>query len=267
MNQEKEDAFYNRSLERALQILNAFTGEKQELTLVQLSEALNLARATVLRLCSTLVKYGFLRQEGESKRYSLGLRLFELGSIVFNSFSLRRIASHHLTELQLKLGKTVFLAVLENGELLYVDKREDPRNPISFTSEIGKRRPPYWGMLGPLLMAYLPESEIDELLKSHPLKATAKKSITGKEDFVEWLRQIKKQGFAIDLETAMDGIAGVAAPVRDATGKVIASVGVAFISSSVDSKGLKQTVKEAEATAVNISKELGYTEKRVQRHL
>jgi DNA-binding IclR family transcriptional regulator len=267
MNGEKEAAFYNRSLERALQILNAFTGEKQELTLAQLSEALNLPRATVLRLCSTLLKYGFLRQEPESKRYYLGLRLFELGSIVFNSFSLTKISSHHLTELQRKLGKTIFLGVLENGELLYVDKREDPRNPISFTSEVGKRRPPYWGMLGPLLMAYLPESEVDRLLERHPLKATAKKSITGKEDLARWFRRIREQGFAIDVETAIDGIAGAAAPIRDATGRVIASVGVAFISSSVDSKGMKKIVKEAEAAALNISKELGYTEKGVQRRL
>ncbi len=267
MNQDKDEAFYNRSLERALQILNAFTGEKQELTLVQLSEVLSLPRATVLRLCSTLVKYGFLRQEPDSKRYSLGLRLFELGSIVFNSFSLRRIASHHLSDLQQKTSKTVFLGVLENDELLYVDKREDSRNPISFTSEIGKRRPPYWGMLGPLLMAYLSDSDIDGILERHPLKATAKKSITRKEDLMKWLNQIREQGFAIDLETAMDGIAGVAAPVRDATGRVIASIGVAFIASSVDSKSLKKIVKEAGTTALSISKELGYAEKGMKRHL
>lgn len=228
---------------------------------------LSLPRATVIRLCSTLVKYGFLRQEPESKRYSLGLRLFELGSIVFNSFSLRRIASRHLTELQRRLGKTIFLGVLDNEELLYIDKREDSRNPISFTSKIGKRRPPYWGMLGPLLMAYLPDSEIEGLLEKHPLKITAKKSITRKEDFLEWLHQIREQGFVIDVETAIDGITGVAAPVRDAAGRVIASIGVAFIASSVNSKDLKKIVKEAGATALSISKELGYVEKGVQRHL
>jgi len=193
--------------------------------------------------------------------------LFELGSIVFNSFSLRKIASHHLTTLQRKLGKTIFLGILENGELLYIDKREDSANPISFTSEIGKRRPPYWGMLGPLLMAYLPDSEIEDFLDRHPLKVTAKKSIIRKEDFMKWLYQIREQGFAIDQETAMDGIAGVAAPIRDVAGRVIASVGVAFISSSVDSKDLKKIVKETGATALSISKDFGYTEKGAQRHL
>jgi IclR family transcriptional regulator, KDG regulon repressor len=260
MTQDKEEAFYNRSLERALQILNAFGVEHQTLTLAQLATALSLPRATVLRLCSTLVKYSFLRQDPESKRYSLGLRLFELGSIVFNSFSLRRIASHHLSQLQAKLGKTIFLGVLDNDDLLYIDKKEDPRNPIRFTSEVGRRRPPNWGMVGPLIMAYLPDDEIERILERRPLMLTAKKSLTTKEELMKWLHQIREQGYAIDEETAMDGISGIAAPVRDATGKVIASIGVAFIASSVDSRGFKRILKEALATAAIISEELGYAQ-------
>ena len=82
MDHRKGESFYNRSLERALQILIAFGGERKPLTLAQLSELLGLSKATALRLCSTLVKYGFLRQDQESRQYFLGLRLFELGSIV-----------------------------------------------------------------------------------------------------------------------------------------------------------------------------------------
>ena len=258
MIQEKEEAFYNRSLERALNILNVFDSERQALTLAQLSATLNLPRATVLRLCSTLVKFSFLKQDQETKKYSLGIRLFELGTIVYNSFSLRRIASHHLAQLRTKLGTTVFLGVLDNDDLVYIDKREDSRNPVRFTSEIGRRRPPYWGMVGPMIMAYQSDSEIQRLLEGRPFVPTAKKSFTSKEEFVEWLHQIRKQGFAIDQETAIDGIAGVAAPIHDVSGKVFAAIGVAFISSSVDSKGVKRMVKEATATAHNISRELGY---------
>ncbi len=169
MTRDKKETFYNRSLERALQILNAFTGERTLLTLSQLSEFLSLSRATVLRLCSTLVKYGFLQQDPASKEYSLGLRLFELGSIVFHSFSLRKTASPFLDRLHLKLGKTLFLAILEQGQLVYIDKREDSLNPITFTSKIGTRRPPYWGMLGPMLMAHLPDPEVESLLEKNPL--------------------------------------------------------------------------------------------------
>jgi IclR family transcriptional regulator, KDG regulon repressor len=265
----KEAGFYNRSLERALQILNVFdkqeqTDSNQSLSLAQLSEILNLPRATVLRLCATLTDYDFLRQNPDTKRYSLGFRLFELGSIVFYSFSLRKTAAPFLDQLQTKLGKTVFLGILEKDELLYIDKREDQKNPISFTSKIGTRRPPYWGLLGPVLMAYLPEEEAAQLLQKTPLTATTKRSYTKKEDFLDWLRQIRDTGHAIDIETAMDGISGIGAPIYDFTGRVVAAIGIGFISSSLDPQDFDKAVKEVVDTAVGVSRELGYVEKKGQ---
>jgi IclR family transcriptional regulator, KDG regulon repressor len=258
-DEPKQEPFYNRSLERALQILVAFSGEKNELSLGQIADALDLSKATILRLCSTLVKFGFLRQEQESKKYHLGLKLFELGSIVFSSLSLTRVASPHLTELESRLGKTVFLGILEDGDLLYVDKREGAKDGIRFTSSVGKRRPPYWGMLGSVLMAFLPDKEIDRLLARSPLTATARKSFITTEPFKECLRQIREQGFVVEDETAFEGISGVAAPIRDFAGNVVAAVGVGFISSSVDTKKVKKIIKEVTETAYRISKELGYT--------
>lgn len=263
MNKNKSETFYNRSLERALQILNVFTSEKQSLSLAQLSESLNLPRPTVLRLCSTLAKYNFLKHDLFTKRYSLGIKLFELGSIVYNAFSLRRVASSHIIQLQVKLDTTIFLGIIDNDELLYIDKIDDLKNPITFTSKIGTRRTPYWGMVGAAIVAYLPESEIERLLQKYPLQRTSKKSIVNKEEFLEHLRRIKNQGFAFDDEGTMDGVSGIAAPVYDLNAKVIGAVGVAFISSSVDSKAIKRIVKECISTAKNISTDMGYL-KRLQ---
>jgi IclR family transcriptional regulator, KDG regulon repressor len=258
MKKNNGESFYNRSLERALLILDVFTVEKQSLSLAQLSEELNLSRATVLRLCSTLAKYNFLKHDTLSKRYSLGVKLFELGSIVYNSFSLRKVASSHLIQLQAKLSTTVFLGIIDNDELLYIDKIDDPKHPITFTSKIGTRRTPYWGMVGTTIMAYLPVDEVERLLQKFPLKRTAKKSIIKKEDFLEYLHRIRIQGFAFDDEGTMDGVGGVAAPVYDLIGKIVGAVGVAFISSSADAKAIKKMIKEAVLTARNISAEMGY---------
>jgi IclR family KDG regulon transcriptional repressor len=258
MAQDKIPAFYNRSLERALQILNVFTRERNSQTLSQLSEILGLSRATVLRLCSTLVQYGFLHQDPVSKEYALGLRLFALGSIVLHSFSLRKTASPFLDRLHQKLGKTLFLAILEQGQLVYIDKREDVKNPITFTSKIGTRRPPYWGMSGPVLMAHLPESEVNELLEKNPLLATTKKSFTKNEEFKKWLGRIRREGYAIDEERTFDGITGLAVPIYDFRGKVVASLAVCYITSAVDGKALKRIIMEAQKTGMDISREIGY---------
>jgi DNA-binding IclR family transcriptional regulator len=262
MNTNKEKTFYNRSLERALQILCIFNTERQALTLGQVADIAKLPKATVMRLCLTLIDYDFLRYDEQTKQYSLGLKLFELGSVVYSTFSLQRIVSPYLTRLQLKLARTVFLGVMQGDELVYIDKRDDPSNPIRFASHIGIRRPPYFGMLGQLLMAFLPESEVDRLLKKTPLVPLTKKSIIDEAEFKERLKTIRKNQFFIDEEGAIDGIAGISAPVRDFTGNVVGAIGVGYIFSSVDKKDKDLIVKEVRTAAQEISRELGYFEDR-----
>ncbi len=262
MSLPQKEPFYNRSLERALKILCTFHRDRQTLTLSQLSKILTLSKTTVSRLASTLIKYDFIKWDPYSKHYSLGLKLFELGSVIFSSFSVRRVALSHLSQLQSKLGKTTFLGILQDDELVYIDKREDPRNPILFASQIGTRRPPYFGMLGQILMAYLPDSEVDRLLKRTPLKPLTKRSLTNKKQFKARLRKIREQGFFVDQEEAFDGVTGIAAPVRDYSGKVIAGIGVGIFSSSMDSTQTRKIINDVLETAKKISQEMGYLERR-----
>jgi IclR family KDG regulon transcriptional repressor len=264
MSAKDDLTFYNRSLERALQILCAFNVETQQLSLGQLSKAVNLSKPTAFRLCSTLTKYDFLRYDFATKQYSLGLKLFELGGIVFASLSLRKIASSHLDQLQARLGKTTFLGILRDDELVYIDKKEDVRNAIRFASHIGRRRPPYFGMLGQVLMAYLSESEVDGLLEKYPLIAFTGKSITDPKVFKKRLKKIREHGNFVDEEEAIEGITGVAAPLRDFTGNVVAAIGAGFISSSVDGKGVRIIQSEVLKTAQAISQELGHLERTKQ---
>jgi DNA-binding IclR family transcriptional regulator len=257
MDNRSEEKFYNRSLERALHILNTFNRQRKSLSLSQLAENLNLSRATVLRLCTTLIKYDFLAHDPETKRYSLGPRLFELGSIAYHAVPLREAAASHLSRLHQKVGKTIFLGILVNDQLLYIDKREDPGHAIRFTSQIGTRRPPHWGMLGPLLMAFQPDEEVRRLLEKNPLTANTKKSIVKKDKYLRWLKEIRDKEVALDLEGTFEGVTGVAVPVRDSKGTVIAALGVAFISAAVDPKGLKTIIKETKQTAQMISRDMG----------
>jgi IclR family KDG regulon transcriptional repressor len=256
----KEETFYNRSLERALQILMVFSNDRRVLSRAQLSEILKLPRPTVLRLCSTLVKYGFLSQDLQTRQYSLGIKLFELGGIVFSSFSIRKMAAPYLSKLQRKLGRTTSLAALENDEVLSIDRYVDPKDPIRLPSEFGMRTPPNWGALGAVLMAYLPDAEIERILQKNPLKAYTKRSFTEKEEYIKWLDQIREQGFCIEIDAAWEGITGIAAPIRDFAGKVVAGISVICISASEDSKGRKRLVKEVVGAALMISKAMGYAE-------
>jgi IclR family transcriptional regulator, KDG regulon repressor len=259
--------YNNKSLERALQILSTFNAERPNFTFAELSEAVRLPKATVLRLCSTLVHYDFLLFNKETKHYSLGLKLFELGSVVFASFSLRRIAAPYLINLQTKLEKTIFLGILQEGRLVYIDKKENPLNLIRFGSQVGTRRPPYFGMLGHVLMAHLPNERVAELLKRHPLTALTKKSITNDRRFKERLGVIRSQGYYVDEGEAIEGITGIAAPIRDSSKEVVAAVGAGFLSSSEDEKGVARIIRETRKTAELISRAVGYIDDRLDRDL
>ncbi|HME43712.1 MAG TPA: IclR family transcriptional regulator [Syntrophorhabdales bacterium] len=259
--------YNNKSLERALQILSTFNAEQPKFTLAELSQAVYVPKATVLRLCSTLVHYDFLMFNKETRQYSLGLKLFELGSVVFASFSLRRIAAPYLINLQTKLGKTVFLGILQEGQLVYIDKKENPLNLIKFGSQIGTRRPPFFGMLGNVLMAHLSSEKVTELLKRHPLTALTKRSITNDRRFRERLAAIREQGYCVDEGEAIEGITGIAVPIRDSSKEVVAAVGVGFVSSSEDEKGVARVVRETRKTADLISRAMGYMNDRSDRDL
>lgn len=258
MGDARKDAFYNRSLERALSIVTAFSIERRAMSLAQLSELLGLSKATVSRLCSTLVEYGFLRQDHELKQYSLGIRLFELGTIVRESLSLARLASPYLSQLERKLGRAVFLGIIDNGDLLYVAKREDLNGPITFTSHVGTRRVPYWGMVGTAIMAYLSQNEIDRLIKKCEFTQYTKRSFVSKEELNEFLQGVREQGFAVDEGRVIEGVGGVAAPIRDFSGKVIAGVGVGYILASVNNRELRIITKAVAETADLISRQTGY---------
>jgi IclR family transcriptional regulator, KDG regulon repressor len=259
--------YNNKSLERALQILSAFNAEQPNFTLAGLCEAVRVPKATVLRLCSTLVHHDFLSFNKETRKYALGLKLFELGGVVFASFSLRRIAAPYLINLQTKLGKTVFLGILQEGQLVYIDKKENPLDLIRFGSQIGTRRPPFFGMVGSILMAHLPDEKVTELLKRYPLTALTKKTITNERRFKERLAVIRAQGYCVDEGEAIEGITGVAAPIRDSSKEVLAAVGVGFVSSSETRSGVNRIIQETQKTAALISKAMGYKDDRTDHDL
>jgi IclR family KDG regulon transcriptional repressor len=256
-----KDKIYTRSLERALRILCAFSNEKREMSLAELSQSLSLPKSTAYRLCVTLTKYDFLKYDADQAKYTLGLKLFDLGGVVFSSFSLRDAASSHLTQLQHNTKESVFLGILQDDHLMYLDKRETPENPIRFRTEIGTLRQPYFGMLGQVLLSYLPEREVGRILKGNPLKPITRKSLQTRENLNTRLEKIREQGFSLEKGEVIDGVIGVAAPVRNHLGKVIAAVGIRFIGLSAGKEREKQLIRDVCETARRISTDLGYQPK------
>jgi IclR family transcriptional regulator, KDG regulon repressor len=248
-----------QSLDRALDIMDCFDFQNREFSLAAIAQRTGLNKTTALRLASNLVNRGYLSFVPESRTYCLGMKLFELGSIVFSSFSLRKAASSHMTELQQRTSATVLLGTLMDDQLVYLDKRE-AEGIVRIASDIGWRRAPHHGMLGMVIMAWLPENYRDELLNKYPLVPVTSRTITDLQAFQSRLSKIARDGYVAERGEAVEGIIGVAAPIRDYSRNVIAAIGVAIMEAQHDEISVARTVEAVRSAAANISAELGYRE-------
>jgi DNA-binding IclR family transcriptional regulator len=254
----KESIYKVQALERALDILDCFSFQNRELSLSDVVYRTGLNKTTVKRLISNLTARGYLQQDSQSKKYQLGMRLFELGGVVFTSLSLRKAAAYPMTTLQSETGATVLLGVKMEDQLVYVDKREGA-GAIRISSDIGWRRPLHYGMLGMVLMSSLDSKDVRRILKKDPLEAHTPFSITNINAFSLRLEKIRDQGFIMEKEEAVEGAIGIAAPVRDYTRQVVAALGIAL---PVGQRSLKKDtdriIKLVKKTCDDISSDLGY---------
>ncbi|MBN2031988.1 MAG: IclR family transcriptional regulator [Deltaproteobacteria bacterium] len=247
-----------QSVERALDILDCFSFQNREMNLSDLVRKTGLNKTTTKRLISNLADRGFLRQNPNTKQYQLGMRLFELGGIVFSSLSLRHAAAYPMSRLQNETGATVLLGTAMDDEIVYVDKREG-KGMIRISSDIGWRRPLHYGMLGMVLMADLDSKEVRRILKKSPLQGHTPFSITDEDAFSLRLGEIRKQNYVLEHQEALEGVIGIAAPIRDYSRKVIAALGIAVtLGQHRSKKELDDLVARVKKACDEISHDLGY---------
>jgi IclR family transcriptional regulator, KDG regulon repressor len=256
---EAKDRRYRvQSVERALDILDCFSFQNREMTLSEVVGKTGLNKTTAKRLISNLMDRGFLQQDPVTKQYQLGMRLFELGGIVFSSLSLRHAAAYPMTRLQNETGATVLLGVRMEDELVYVDKREGGGR-IRISSDIGWRRPLHYGMLGMVLLAHLDPKEVRRILRKNPLEAHTPFAITDEDAFSLRLEKIRKQGYVVEHQEVVEGVFGIAAPVRDYSRQVIAALGIAMPMTQNNTKNeMDRFVRSVSKTCDEISSDLGY---------
>lgn len=253
-----ESQKYNiRAIERAVSVLNTFTGEKKRLTLDEVTRETGLSKPTAFRILATLCQVGYLVLDAGDGRYRLGSVFLALGASAMGSISLGSVAKPHLASLRDFLQTTVLLGSLMDELLVYQEKMESP-GPVRIAADIGYRRdPPHFGMLGMTLMAYQKPETLEKLLQRTPLKAYTQKSVTDRDAFVARLAKIRENGYCLEFGEAIEGVWGVAAPVKNRAGEVVAAVGAALPISSKDEEKVARAVVAVKEAAAAISKELG----------
>ncbi len=247
-------------IDRLLDILDSFTFENREMSLTEVAKKTGLNKTTAKRILSNLTRRKYLQQDPITKKYRLGLRLFELGGVVFSSFSVSKVADYWMDRLREVTGATVLLGEMMEDQLVYINKKEG-NQMIRISSEIGWRRPLNYGMLGMVLLAYQDPGYVERILAQYPLMPYTPNSITDKETFFFRLDQIRKQNYVVEVGEAVIGVVGIAAPIRDFSKNVIAALGIALpIGKGLTEEKIKSYVEMLKKACEDISLKIGYKE-------
>lgn len=217
---------FSTSLQRGLAILAAFTPEHPLLGVADLAAKLSMTRSTVHRYISTLESMRYLVQDKVTRKYRLGVRVLDLGLAVLNSMELREIARPFMEELCERSGHTVNMAVLDGQDIVYVE-RVRSRSGIDLHLFVGSRLPIYCTSMGKVLLAYLPDDEVNSILATVELLALGPKTITSREELIADLEGVRRRGVAVNDEELARGLRSIAAPVFGQNGAVVAAVNMA----------------------------------------
>jgi len=246
-----------QSIDRALQVLELFSLEKPEWGVTEISKALNIYKSNVHNILSTFAEKGFVKKDPKTDKYKLGIKFFELGSVVIKNMDLRRIAHPHIEKLSKEFNETVHLGVLDEGRVVSIEREESNKGLCSHI-EIGKRTPLHCTAVGKAIMAYLSEDEINFIIKEKGLEKYTENTITNREELRKEFLKIQKQGYAVDNMEHEEGVRCVSGPIRDYNGKVIASMSISGPAFRIDESNIPIIAKKVKEYCDCISKEMGY---------
>lgn len=251
------------TLERACDVLRLFTPQKPRWTISELARHLNVPKSGVFRLVKTFERKHFLQSSEDSYEYELGSAIWELTGTVFGKRQqLVEKASPYLRDLNKTTGLLVSLRVLENDEMVIVDRVEG-NDPVKVIFPVGTRQPINHGAPGKVLLAhhYPPNStQFNELIVRGKISRLTDRTLTDRRRLEEELKKIRRLGYATSDGEAIRGTIGIAVPVWNSTGQVEAALALTAVESLCNMKQLMRFLPHVKRTAENISKALGYVE-------
>jgi DNA-binding IclR family transcriptional regulator len=246
-----------KSVEKAIRLLDCFGLDTPELSIADLVEKLAMPKVSVYRFLRVLKSTGFIAQDQQNKKYHLGLKIFELGSIVLRQFPLREVAFPLISELSKRSGETVHLGVLDNQQVVSIEGVESDQS-LRISLPIGKRVYLHSTGIGKAILAFLPDSEIERIIAQKGLPKFTPNTIVDREQLMKEILLIRSRGYAIDDEENEPEIRCVAAPVFGSNKRVLASISISGPSVRIQRARVPELSSMVIETSRRISKALGY---------
>lgn len=242
---------------KALDVLDQIAAAGRPVRFAELQSGSRFPKATLYRLIQTLTREGMLSFDAERMTYAPGPRLMRLAHGAWAQFSLAPVARRFLDSLSAEVGEAVHLAQLDQGQVLYIDKRHAV-HPVKMFAEAGRVGPAYCTGVGKAMLAHLPETEREEAIGKQSFHRFTAATITDAVALRLELEAVRRRGWAVDREEHEPGIICVAVPILAAGGSVLGGLSITSTVQRTTLGALEARLALLRETAWQIASEAQY---------
>jgi len=257
MAKKDKSEYIIQAVSHALDLLEQFHDDVDELGVTELSKRLKLHKNNVFRLLATLESRGYIEQNRATENYRLGLKSLELGQTFIKQMGLLRQAKPILENMVATSNETSYVVIFKEGHSVYLDVVETDLT-VRVVSRVGSRLPAYCTAAGKAQLAFMSEEELEEVLPTE-LRSHTSTTLADRNKLKAQLAEIAKQGYAIDDEELDIGVRCVAAPIRDYTRRIIGALSLSGPAMRFSMERIeKELIPLVMSSAEELSTRLGY---------
>lgn len=233
------DRDYVGALASGLEVLQAFDGEHPRMTLSEVAARTDMDRAKARRFLLTLHALGFVKRSG--RQFELTPRVLQLGYAYQASNQYRAVIQQYLEDITAELGESSSLAVLDGDDVVYVVRSSARHRLMAITLSVGTRLPAAYTSMGRVLLAQLPDGELEALLARIKLEPYTASSITSSHALKKEILKVREQGYSIVDQELDSGLRSVAVPVFAGNGELLGAINISTNAARVTMETLMQT--------------------------
>jgi IclR family KDG regulon transcriptional repressor len=247
------------AVDRAIRVLELLSAAPHGMSLAQLAAQTEVPKSTMFRILHTLHEHSIIVEDSERKLFTLGMKLLGWGNAALARIDLKTIAHPHLVRLAHETRESFYLALLDHEEIVLVDRADTPEI-WKMVTRLGQRSPFHCTATGLVIAADMKDEAVDEMIERHGLKKFTPKTITSISRLKKRLKEIRRLGYAIADGEYKPDLCAVAVPIRDHTGRVVASLMTAIPSarSGKDKKLIESLIAVLKRDAETISRRIGF---------
>lgn len=222
------DRDYIKSLEKGLNIISLLSQHDSPLKLEELVKISGLRKTSCFRILQTLTRSGFALKDKDTGGYFIGPRIISIGLTALENRGIRELALPFMKEIRQKTGATVNLAIPNGSDVIFVERLQSA-HIVEGNLRVGSRLSIHLSSMGKAILAHLPETEANSVLKQIRFERKTEKTLASIRALKKEMKEIRAAGFAVNNEELATGLFAIAVPLLNHTGVAVAGLNISFL--------------------------------------